>query len=90
MTATYQIRVSETKTVWADEYIAAATKIALDALEQIESLKGGDILKAASAMSEISEYVASIQETIDELTPKDGNDYEKTTGHEHGTNAGRV
>ena len=81
---TYQIRVTETKTVWAEEYIKSATKIVLDALEKIEGLKGGDIVKAASAMSEIAEYVESLQETIGDLEPKeDDSPYAKRTVEEN-------
>jgi len=78
---TYQV---SSKAETAEEYIRAATEMVLDGLEKLEALKSSDVMKSASAIDEISEYVESLQETIGDLEPvEDDSPYAKRTAEEN-------
>lgn len=81
----YKIKTTEAIIVQAEEYIAAATKMVMDGLEMLEAVSNTlDDDKIVSPMSEIAEYVESIQETIGDLEPKeDDSPYAERTVEEN-------
>lgn len=88
-------KVKLTRTVDLEEYLQEKTSEVMHALDGIEWLKDEAIVKAASAMSEISEFVDQIKQRIGDLEPEDEDcvfekDYENKTVHEMGVASGRV
>jgi hypothetical protein len=57
-----------------DEIIRQATKKILDGLDALETLHTKHTDKVASAMSEVNEYVDSLNEQIGDLAPIEGDD----------------
>ena len=84
----YTIKIR--KKVSAEEFASELTTQILDRLEMIEDMIPNDLEEIESPLSEISEYLENIQDQIALSKKDDGPEYEKLTGHEHGTNAGRV
>ena len=84
----YLIKTTGHKAVQAEEYITVATRLVMEGLEMLESLKSSDEHLAVSSMSEIVEYVESIQETIGDSEPEDYSPYAENAveeNHEHKT-----